>query len=641
MVAANTVWFDDVGEVRDPQHAAAAVRGAERLLQRGHLADARLRFAEALEHVRTLDDDLFAQAALGLGGVWVHEHRSTVDRAHVVAFQREARDRMTPGSALWARLHARVAAEESYVTGEPSAILDAVERARATGDAVALAEALSLAHHCLLGPHYARSRLSIARELIEVSATTGRTLDASMGLLWETIDFFLLGDTRADRSLEQLRHRPAEDCVQYIVLALGVMQAIRRGELDRAEDLARECYEFGDDVGDADAMGFYAAHLVLLRWLQGREEELLAYVDHVRESPTLVEHNDAFTAALAAFAARAGRHDDARAALQRLRNRGFALTRNSSVWLVEMQGVVEAAYALGDAGVAREVYNLLAPYGSLPAMASLAIGCFGSTHRPLGLAALTFGDVDLAVAHLELAVDADLALGNLPCHALSTAALADALERRGGENERAVALRARAIEIARRCGMTARADGWASTAPRAEPADDVELHRDGRVWRVKAADRAVAVPHSIGMTYLARLVAAPGVEISAVQLAGDPEQATPARHAVLDDTAITAYRRRAAELQTEIDEAEANHDLERVARERAEYDALVDEVRRATGLLGRSRPFVDDVERARTSVQKAIKRAIARISDVDAPLGELLARRVVTGSRCVYLRNDD
>jgi hypothetical protein len=39
-------------------------------------------------------------------------------------------------------------------------------------------------------------------------------------------------------------------------------------------------------------------------------------------------------------------------------------------------------------------------------------------------------------------------------------------------------------------------------------------------------------------------------------------------------------------------------------------------------------------------VQKAIKRAIGRIGDVDAHLGALLARRVVTGSRCVFLPAD-
>jgi hypothetical protein len=618
--------------------AAATLRGAERYQRAGRLGDARKSFAAALEVSRAAaDDELIARAALGLGGVWVHEHRDVVERAHVVAFQREACNRIDDRSSLGVRLQTRLAAEASYASGDPSAMRAVVERARATGDPIALADALSLAHHCLLGPDHVVERRALADELIEISARTGRSLDASMGLLWQTIDLYLAGDARADRSLEQLRARNLESCVYYVVVALGVMQATRIGALARAEQLATECYEVGIEVGDADALSWFGAHLVLLRWLQGRGGELLPYLNDLSESPTLAEPNDAFDAAIAALAASVGRVDEARAAVQRLRARGLTTMRNSSGWLVKMQGVAEAAYVLGDAGVAREVYALLAPYSALPAMASLAIACFGSVHRALGLAASTFGDLDVAVTHLERAVDAELALGNRPCHAISTAYLADALQRRGdaGSRERIIALRRAAIETARECGMTARAQDWAASLDRF---GSVECRRDGRAWQFSVDGRTARVPDSVGMRYLARLVEMPGVEIGAVDLAS-PEGTTHvrARQALIDDRALAAYRRRAGELQVEIDEAEDHCDLERAARARAEFDALVEEVERATGLLGRSRTFVDEVERARTSVQKAIKRALARIASADPAIGQALAERVVTGTRCAYL----
>ena len=70
-----------------------------------------------------------------------------------------------------------------------------------------LAEALSLAHHCVLGPHHAALRLALADELIAVSPATGRPLDGLMGLAWRTVDLFLAGDRRAPRALAELRER--------------------------------------------------------------------------------------------------------------------------------------------------------------------------------------------------------------------------------------------------------------------------------------------------------------------------------------------------------------------------------------------------------------------------------------------------
>ena len=76
-----------------------------------------------------------------------------------------------------------------------------------------------------------------------------------------------------------------------------------------------------------------------------------------------------------------------------------------------MAAVCDAANALADAEAASEAYELLAPFASVPVLVGLGVACFGSVHRPLGIAALTFGDIDLAIDHLESAVAANLALG--------------------------------------------------------------------------------------------------------------------------------------------------------------------------------------------------------------------------------------
>src|SRR5439155_399794 len=112
-----------------------------------------------------------ARAALGLGGVWVGEHRLTHDAERVLALQRRALEALpVEGAVLRARLTVRLAAEEAYRGGSVSAVLAAVEEVRRAGDGHALAEALSLAHHALLTPEHTWRRPAIAKELIALAA---------------------------------------------------------------------------------------------------------------------------------------------------------------------------------------------------------------------------------------------------------------------------------------------------------------------------------------------------------------------------------------------------------------------------------------------------------------------------------------
>ena len=81
-------------------------------------------------------------------------------------------------------------------------ILDALEDARGQGDPVALAEALSLAHHCLLGPSTPRPAPRPRRRVDRHRPRRRRNVvDGLMGLAWRTIDLFLAGDRRAGASL--------------------------------------------------------------------------------------------------------------------------------------------------------------------------------------------------------------------------------------------------------------------------------------------------------------------------------------------------------------------------------------------------------------------------------------------------------
>jgi hypothetical protein len=206
-----------------------------------------------------------------------------------------------------------------------------------------------------------------------------------------------------------------------------VMLTIRAGRFDEAEKLAHVCAELGETVGDADAIGWYGAHLVAIRWFQGRLPELLPMLDQLVHSSTLSTVDNSYFAARAAAAAVAGDHRKAASSLARLVGSDLAALPRSSTWLVSMNGVAETAYRLGDAATATSVYHLLKPFADLPVMASLAVACFGSAHYSLGVASMAMGDRDQAVWHLHTAIQHNLALAHWPAVSLCEARYAEAL----------------------------------------------------------------------------------------------------------------------------------------------------------------------------------------------------------------------
>ncbi|MFF4195081.1 hypothetical protein [Nonomuraea sp. NPDC001831] len=623
-----------------PDIRLALVLGERALYVNGDLQTARRWFDSAYRQAEACGDvPALARAALGLGGVWVQEHRTCAESETVRARQRHALSLIDPCSSLALRLRIRMTGEEDYGAGGHEEILRLVARARSAGDPAALAEALSLAHHCLLGPEHGPARLELARELIGQAAVTRRRGDLLMGLLWRTVDLYLAADPHAGRGLEELRGLLAEHdhlAVGFVTDVIRVMLAIRAGRFEQAEKMAGDCFERGVQAGDMDATGWYGGQIAAIRWYQGRIAELLPTVADLVSSPTLSPIDNSYLAGLALAAATSGDRRAAAGHLARLRGRDLADLPRSSTWLFSMYCVVETAHLLQDAGAAAEAYALLLPFAALPVVASLGVLCLGSVQHSLGMAALTTGDVDRAAGHLTEAVRASLALGHWPAATLSRWRLGQALALRDGPQDKAArAAQNAAAQEARELGMVLPAVvGRAGAAHGA-----FRLRRHGRHWQVEHGGRLVVVEHSVGMQHLATLIANPGREILAADLAaGAPAQDSEPASAqpVLDDLARETYRQRLTQLQADIDELEAMNDLERAAALRLEREWLVAELSAATGIGGRARPFTGTEERARIAVGKAIRRAISRVSSADQALGDELRATVHTGVRCSY-----
>jgi tetratricopeptide (TPR) repeat protein len=636
------VALRDAAALTEPE-APLLVEWAEAVLACGQLAEARPLFHRAARSAETEGDALaLARAALGLGGVWVREHRFTEEAERVAALQQRALDTLPAEAAvLQARLTVRLAAEQAY-HGEPvNLVLQGVETARQIGDARALAEALSLYHHALLTPEHTRSRLAVANELITVASVADDRLLSLIGLCWRAVDLFLLGDSSAHLALTELRLRADTlrcQSILFIVRSIEVMLAIRAGQFMQAEQAATACYELGVEVGDADALAYYGAHLACIRTFQGREAELADLAGSIATSPTLTERDRSFSSAAALFALRNGHPHQAHALLKGLRRDGLHSIVPTSAWLLTMLGVVELAVALGDVQNAQAAYDALAPYAELPIMASLAVVCFGSVHRPLALAALTCGKIDLAIKHFNAAVAANERLGHRPAAIQTRAELALALLQRAGtgDGRRGRTLMQETIIQANALGMTGLVARWQDAQARLEErtvGEECKFVSISSVpqggWRVALGSHIATVPDLVGVRYLAHLVAAPNREVPALALVVDqrsPLQATKG-HPVMDAASVTEVRTRIRELRQQ---------QVRSTDEQDELDALTHELARTSGLGGRIRSFADVPERARTAVRKAVKRAIEQVTAANPVVGQHLTRRIETGAVCCY-----
>ena len=166
---------------------------------------------------------------------------------------------------------------------------------------------------------------------------------------------------------------------------------------------------------------------------------------------------------------------------------------------------------------------------------------------------------------------------------------------------------------------------------------------EGEYWTVTAPDgKTFRLKDSLGLQYLARLLAEPGREIHVLDLVGggdagdDQPVDTGDAGELLDEEARGEYRRRLEDLRDTVAEAESFGDAARAARAREEIEFLGAELGRAVGLGGRARRAGSAAERARSAVQRRIKNALVRIGEAAPELGAVLARTVRTGNFCVY-----
>ena len=216
------------------------------------------------------------------------------------------------------------------------------------------------------------------------------------------------------------------------------------------------------------------------------------------------------------------------------------------------------------------------------------------------------------------------------------------LERRAGPGDRKRA-RGYLLEVERLADELEMP--WTSRDARAAPSAEVvvaapqwRLWRNGEVWTLDVGGRSIHLKASKGLEYLAALIAAPGTEITALDLAsGGPSAKQPGNgSALLDDEARLNYLRPTCDARRPI---RRGRRARRRGRGGADRDRTAGAARRAAPgqrLGGRSRAFADETERPRVNVTRTIRQAVERVGEADPSVGAHLSRSIRTGTRCVY-----
>ena len=309
-------------------------------------------------------------------------------------------------------------------------------------------------------------------------------------------------------------------------------------------------------------------------------------------------------AVAAGFFARAGDLEAARRELDTVLALDDWRTDRSYLWSVFVGEVVVAAIAVQDAPLCRRLLDDLLPLAGSCAVNGALVCFMGSHAHRVGLLHAALGDPDSARQALTDAREIHLRLGARLWEAETCSALA-ALER-----------------------------------PDTDQPDQraAYLTRVGDMWQASYQGRTAYLRDVKGLHDLAALLARPGVDLPALELAGGADAPVDGGgDPVLDRRALAAYRQRLADLDDELAAAQSLADLARQERASEEREQLLTELRRATRPGGASRRLGPTAaERARKAVTARIRDAIGRITDALPELGAHLDRSVRTGAACRY-----
>jgi hypothetical protein len=326
----------------------------------------------------------------------------------------------TPASApaTRARLLARLSIE-TYHADRPRAralSAEAVELARASGDAAALAAALNGRRVALWAPEHAAERLEVATAMVAAAEAAGDREAVLQGRAWRVVDLMELGRLD-DAAAEVDAYAALADEVAlprfrwYVPMWRGAL-ALLTGHWAEAAALRAEALALGRLADDPNAPLFVEIQRANAQYAQGRIADMdrERLVREAAASPAPAE----WLANLAVVDAATGGLDNARRLVRELSADGCRAFRMDADWHGACV-LAEAAVAVGDREAGATLHALLEPHARLFPVVARGVGSLGSAELHLGRLAALIGREDEAQARLRRAAEANARAGS-PAH---------------------------------------------------------------------------------------------------------------------------------------------------------------------------------------------------------------------------------
>lgn len=281
---------------------------------------------------------------------------------------------------------------------------DAVAMARRLDDPAALGSALLAELVADLGPATLNRRIAGAHEILACAAESGDyrlTLHGRFMLMAALVE---RGDLRAVRA-EYANQRAAseelgEPRFSRFATWFRCLQAMLDGDATLAEELAEASYAVSEQIRDPDAVALYGGQLGVIRWMQGRIDEMEPLYRACQEAEP---YEPLWPAALAWVHADQGRTAEAAAALAAVAD--LSAVPSGVSWLITVTAFAEAAAVAGTDAQVAAAWSELLPYADRMVPIGMGAATWGPVARALGRVALRLGRVDEGVELLAAAVD--------------------------------------------------------------------------------------------------------------------------------------------------------------------------------------------------------------------------------------------
>ena len=625
--------------LEEAAHLAVDPNDCERLtlasghayLQAGALAAARERYTSLLDAGRV---ETRAQALLGLHRIGdpaavEGDPNDVVRGLDQIAAELGA----TVDPALRADVMAARSRSRAHLLADDRAdvvplAVQALDLARSAGNDATLAACLLAYHDAIWEPGTEDARHGLSDELVVTGRRLGDPAIEAQGLMLRMVAEIELGDpayARTHQRFDGVAEASRSPRLRFWAASRRGMIAALRANLSVAVAEIDAARALGERIGEPDATGMWCDQ----RWQVARH---VGDVETIAElSVALCEMGDPhwviYEALLAADLGDLDRANRYGAEVEAL---GMRWPR----WAARLWHTFSAQLAIlyDDTTRIANLIALLEPDATRWAVLGGGVLVDGPITAWLGRLAAAQGDFERAIMW---STKAEVAAQRLDAELWVLEARADRLAAQHflGRAD-AVEITATAAAADAR-GLGPIANRLHAIMPIASRSPNV-FRREHDVWTLVFDAVEARMPDSKGLRDLHELLANPRTEISATDLASDRMFAAPSAPPVLDARAKDEYRRRLDELDDAIDRAALHYRDEDAKKLEDERSALLDELRRATGLGGHSRRINDESERMRKAVTARIRDTLRRLDDRHPALAAHLRDSVRTGALCVY-----